>query len=307
MKKKYWTTNILFTFAFLTFISPLSYWLYDHVKNDHLLYETVMAEQLYEKEKKEILTNRDFSQEKEFAERVPVLMYHQIIPEDKLKPHHYSEDGTLSDTIVTLEAFKKQMDYLKKNDYTVLSLKEFTLYMMNGKKVPAKSVLITFDDGIKNVFKFAYPVLKEHGFYAVHFLITGVITEKTERYNPYSFQYASGKELRESADVFDYGNHTHNFHQRNEKGVPFLKAYDKEAVKKDIKKADDWLGHSSVFAAPYGQYNQETLEILKELNIIMAFTVHSGYADPSVPLLEIPRQNVHNDYSIEDFRRILGE
>lgn len=304
--KKFWTTNILFTFAFLTFISPLSYLLYDHVKYYYNVQETVNI-QLYEEEKKEIQIIRDFSSEKEFADRIPVLMYHQVIPKDKLKPHHYAEDGNLADTIVTLEKFKEQMNYLKKNDYTVLSLKEFELYMTKEKKVPAKSVLITFDDGSKNVFEFAYPVLKEHGFYAVHFLITGVITERTQRYDPDVFQYASVDELRNSADVFDYGSHTHNFHQQNEEGVPYVLAFDKETVRKDLKEADEWLGHSTVFAPPYGRYNQETLEILKELNIKMSFTVHSGFTDPSVPLLEIPRQNVHSHYQLEDFKRILGE
>lgn len=302
--KKYAISNLLFTAFFLAIFSPLCYLLFDYVLNFGL--PPVAAKQsLSEMNIAPISVNRDFSFVEEYADKVPVLMYHQIIPKSQLKKHHFTETGAINDMIVTLEEFTKQMNYLKEQDYTVLSLKEFELFMTNQKKVPAKSVLITFDDGFKNVFEFAYPVLKKHKFNAVNLIITGLITNRTVAYDSSFLQYASIDELKEASDVFDYGNHTHSFHQRNDNGVSYLEAFDRVDVKEDLAKANEWLKDSTAFAAPYGEYDTTTLDILKELKIKMAFTVQPGYADPSQHILEIPRYAVYPFYKLEDFRYIL--
>lgn len=302
--RKHTISNLVFTVFFLAIFSPLCYLLYDYVLNFGLP-PVAAKESLRDSNTPPISVNRDFSSVEEFAEKVPVLMYHQIIPESELKKQHYTENGEINDMVVTLEAFTEQMNYLKEQNYTVLSLKEFELFMTNQKKVPAKSVLITFDDGFKNVFEFAYPVLKKHDFYAVSFIITGLITNRSVSYDSSFLQYASIDELKEASDVFDYGNHTHSFHQRKDNGVSYLEAYDREVVKEDLTQAHEWLKDSTAFAAPYGEYNTSTLDILKELNINMAFTVQPGYAAPSQHILEIPRYAIYPFYTMEDFSYVL--
>lgn len=304
--KKYVVSNILFTAFFLSIILPLSYLLFDYIAN----YGTPPASAAGPLEVSKSpyhYVNRDFTNIEEYAEKVPVLMYHQIIPKKYLKKHHYQENGELEETIVTLEDFTWQMKYLKEQNYTVLSLKEFELFMTSGKKIPPKSVLITFDDGFKNVFEFAYPVLKEYEFCAVHFLITGLITQKKVEYKSSFLQYASINEVKQSSDVFDYGNHTNLFHQRNKENVSFVIAFDKEQVKNDLYVANQWLGESVAFAAPYGEYNENTINILNELNTKLAFTVKPGYASPSSSPLEIPRWQISPQFSLNEFKYILGE
>ncbi|MER2000139.1 MAG: polysaccharide deacetylase family protein, partial [Lysinibacillus sp.] len=289
--KKYVVSNLLFTVTFLLIFSPLLFLLYKYVINYGV--PPVEAKQsLNDLNISPISINRDFSTMMEYTDKVTVLMYHHIIPEKHLKKHHYTEDGDLIDMVVTLEDFTEQMNFLKENNYTVLSLKEFELFMINEKKVPAKSVLITFDDGYKNVFEFAYPVLKEHGFYATHFIITGLITNRSVAYDSSYLQYTSIDEIKKASDVFDYGSHTHSLHKRNKNGISYLEAYDTEKVKEDLATANEWLGHSIAFAAPFGEYNTSTLDILRDLKTKMAFTNEPGYAEPSQHLLEIPRQAI---------------
>jgi peptidoglycan/xylan/chitin deacetylase (PgdA/CDA1 family) len=305
--KKYTVTNLIYTISFLLIFGPLCYVLYDYVFSFGVP-PAAAKEALSESNTSPISINRDFSGEGvEYADKVTVLTYHQIIPEDQLKKHHFTKDGDIVDMVVTLEEFTKQMNFLKEQNYTVLTLKEFELFMTNQKKVPAKSVLITFDDGFKNVFEFAYPVLKKNGFYAVHFMITEFITERTVAYDSAYLQYASIGELKEAADVFDYGNHTNSFHKRNEDGIAYLLAYDAEKVKEDLAKANEWLGRSTAFTPPYGEYNPATLEILKELNVKMGFTVEQGFAEPSQHILEIPRQGIYPFYTMKDFKHLLEQ
>lgn len=302
--KRYTLHNAIFTISFIVIFTPLCFLLIYYLFN-YVIPSAVASEPLSKYNVSPIMINRDFSDVKEHADIVTVLMYHHIIPENQLKKHHFTESGQLIDMVVTLEQFTEQMDYLKEQKYTVLTLKEFEEFMSNNKKVPENSVLITFDDGYKNVFEFAYPVLKKHGFHAVNFIITGLIVDRTVSYDSSLLQYASIHELKEASDIFDYGNHTHSFHEWTETGVSYLEAYDGERVKEDLAAANEWLGYNSAFAAPYGEYNPETLDILRDLEIKMAFTVESGYADPSQHILEIPRFGMYPFYTIEDFIYIL--
>ena len=304
--KKYVVSNLIFTVTFLLIFSPLLFLLYQYVLN-YGVPSVAAKKSLNDLNISPISINRDFSSILEYTDKVTVLMYHQIIPEKHLKKHHYSDAGDLIDMVVTLEDFTEQMNFLKENNYTVLSLKEFELFMINDKKLPAKSILITFDDGYKNVFEFAYPVLKKHGFYATHFIITGLITNRSVAYDSSYLQYASIDEIKEASDVFDYGNHTHSLHTRNKDGVSYLEAYDLEKVKGDLATANEWLGHSIAFAAPFGEYNPSTLNILRDLNTKMAFTIEPGYADPSQHLLEIPRQGIYPFYTLKDFKYIIEQ
>ena len=308
--KKHAVPNLLFTVTFLLIFSPLFFLLYQHILNYEI--PTVAAKKsLNELNISPSSVNRDFSNTVDYADKVTVLMYHQIIPEKHLKKHlkdhHFTDSGELNDMIVTLEDFTEQMDYLKNNNYTVLSLKEFELFMVNQKKVPAKSVLITIDDGYQNVFEFAYPVLKKHNFYATQFIITGSITNRSIPYDSTYLHYESIDELNAASDVFDYGNHTHAMHLRNEDGVSYVEAYDVEKVKEDLATANKWLGHSTAFAAPFGEYNPTTLDILRDLNMKMAFTIEAGYAKPSQHLLEIPRIGIFPHYTMEDFIKIIEQ
>ncbi len=90
---------------------------------------------------------------------VPILMYHSV--QDK--------DGTF---FVSPENFARQMEFIKKNGYEVISLDQLVKSIKSGKPLKHNKVVITFDDGYEDNYKYAYPVLKQLGFPATIFLIT---------------------------------------------------------------------------------------------------------------------------------------
>ena len=102
---------------------------------------------------------------------VPVLMYHHILtPEDKAD----SPFATATTTVTTTE-FNSQIDYLASQGYTSISMYDLERYLNKSVNLPAKSVVITFDDGIISTREYAYPMLKQHGFIADQFIITSRI------------------------------------------------------------------------------------------------------------------------------------
>lgn len=72
-------------------------------------------------------------------------------------------------TQLPVELFRRQLEFLRRN-YTLLSLGEVVEALRGNTKLPDKAALITFDDGLKNNYKVAFPVLHEMGIPAAVFL-----------------------------------------------------------------------------------------------------------------------------------------
>ena len=134
--------------------------------------------------------------------KVSVLMYHDVFYKNELPKKALNDKGQIvDDCVVSAENFKEQMRFLKKKGYHTLSLDEFYDFVINGAKIPEKSVLITFDDGRKSNFINAYPILKENGFRAVIFLVTSKIPDKTSEFNPEKYQRMSFEEIEKSKEL----------------------------------------------------------------------------------------------------------
>ncbi len=98
-----------------------------------------------------------------------IIMYHSVGSEES------ALDGYGSKLNVSPEAFEKQMRFLARGGYNVIPLQEFIMMIKNGKRVPHKTVAITFDDGLKNNFENAYPALVKYGLPATMFVATDFI------------------------------------------------------------------------------------------------------------------------------------
>ena len=212
--------------------------------------------------------------------------------------------------IVSKENFEIQMTYLKDNGYVTLTMAELYLFLTNEIDVPENSVVLTFDDGYKDNFIEAYPILKENDFNAVNFLITGTITKRVHPFNPKHVQYLSIKELNKACDVFEYQSHTYNYHRREHNlekvEMAFLNSRTDEQVFHDIKTSIHNLnGENLAFAYPYGEYSPSTINILKDLEFKMAFTTVEQPVSPDDHLYELPRFNVHHSTTFEEFLEFL--
>ena len=95
---------------------------------------------------------------------IPILMYHSISENKSGKVHPYYEQHT------TPEMFEKQMRYLHENNYKVISLEDIYDISFTDRDENDKYIVLTFDDGYKDVFHSAFPVLKKYHFTATVFL-----------------------------------------------------------------------------------------------------------------------------------------
>jgi len=78
---------------------------------------------------------------------------------------------------VSTKNFEKQIRYLSKR-YNIIPLEEIALHIKEGRNLPKNSLAITFDDGYKDNYINAYPILKKYGATATFFLTAGCINGK---------------------------------------------------------------------------------------------------------------------------------
>lgn len=98
--------------------------------------------------------------------QIPILMYHrvaEITPEEEIYP-----GMTMSPA-----QFESQMRYLTQQGFTALTMDEMLQVHLGQRSAPKKAVVITFDDGYKDNFDAAWPVLKRLGLTATFFMVVG--------------------------------------------------------------------------------------------------------------------------------------
>ena len=124
------------------------------------------------------------------ANCVPVLNYHQI---------NDTENNALT---VKVEQFDKQMQYLADNGYHTITPADMLDCWENGKQLPDKPVIITFDDGYRDNYINAFPILEKYGLKASIFLITDYVS-----LYPNYVTWDMAKEMQESG-LIDLESHT---------------------------------------------------------------------------------------------------
>ena len=107
---------------------------------------------------------------------------------------------------VAPEDFASQMQMLHDAGWTTLSMADLG-HWLDGEALPPKSVLVTFDDGAKGVWRYADPVFQRLGMRGVAFLITGFLDTS----QPYYMTWDEVQDLANSGR-WDLEAHTHLGH-----------------------------------------------------------------------------------------------
>ena len=108
--------------------------------------------------------------------RVPILMYHYLSAPPP------GADAVRRSLSVSPETFAEHLRYLKEAGYETISLADLALALQIGHPLPERPIVITFDDGYRDNYTQAFPLLRAQGYTATFFLVTGPIDEGNEDY-----------------------------------------------------------------------------------------------------------------------------
>jgi len=220
------------------------------------------------------------------AVTVPVLMYHHVSP----------SGGMIA---ASPENFEDQLAWLARHGYRSITAAQFAGHLA-GSPVPARSVLITFDDGYLDNWIYAYPLLKKHGFHAVIFLVTSWVGNGPVRNVLGQRQLAPTPEHRECERLIEQGrsdevilrwseiqamqadgaiefhSHTHT-HTRWDKIRPAEKNALMAQELADSKAAlQENLGHvSEHFCWPQGYFDDDYIKLAQQAGFRYLYTTQA--------------------------------
>ena len=212
--------------------------------------------------------------------------------------HHVSNTMPAS-TSISPERFVAHMDYLEKNNYHIVPLTELTEKLKKGEALPDKTIAITFDDSYADVYTSAYPILKKHGWPFTFFVNTNAVSSGK--------LFVTWDQLREmSKHNVTIANHTteHNHLVRLNKDENLAQWRERIAgeIKSAQEKIEQEIGNApQIFAYPFGEYNAEVKQILKEMGYV-AFTQQAGVLNAETDLQTLPRFPFGGSYTeLNDF------
>lgn len=235
---------------------------------------------------------------------IPVLTYHHILrDEENTRFRHTS-------TTTSVRAFSNQMTWLRDQGYTTLSMYQLEGYLRNKLNVPARSVVITFDDGLKSVHRYAWPILKQYGFHATAFVVSSRIKRHPQKWEPKSLQFMSLSELKQIQDVFDVQSHTHFLHRVDGRHRPVLLSRGYHNILFDFERSRRGLAqfnpHVLYLSYPFGGYDAMAIKAARDAGFHLAVTTVKGKVKPGDNPYLLKRLYILRTDSLETMSRLIS-
>ena len=204
---------------------------------------------------------------------VPVIvMYHSVGKEGETLNGY---GGKLN---VTPAAFEKQMKFLHRFNYNVIPLTEFIERIKKRERIPHKTVAITFDDGLKNNFLNAYPILKKYNFPATIFVGLNFVGKEN------FLTWDDMKTMQE--DNISIGSHTVSHR--------WLPSLSEENIKKELRDSKKILEgvigcEIKTLSYPLGAHNETVKRIARGAGYLGAVSTNPGRRKPKDDIFALKR------------------
>ncbi|MDD4894964.1 MAG: GNAT family N-acetyltransferase, partial [Candidatus Omnitrophica bacterium] len=227
-----------------------------------------------------------------------ILRYHRILSDGK-------KDGI--NISVNKGSFENQIEYIGKH-FKVLDTGNIIERLKRGERFTEPTLAITFDDGYKNNYTYAYPILRRYSIPATIFLTANYINEnKTFSWDKEIAKYGDSydtamltwQEIGEMAKGgISFGSHTLTH--------PKLSEISLEDAKKEIFESGimlkEKLGKEAVtFSYPHGSLDIPVKNLVKEARYTAAFVSTDGFYSDRNDLFELRRKAIHENLVTNPF------
>lgn len=202
-------------------------------------------------------------------------------------------DAIRRDLSVPPDVFETEMKFLDDQGYQTIQVRDLVNYFQTGAPLPAKPIILTFDDGYADQYVNVFPTLKDYGFTGTFFIITQFADRNVNG-------YMTWEQIQElSVNGMEIGTHTTD-HRANLAGLGINTQ--QRAIQPARVALQKFVPNAlPIFAYPAGSYDQNTLDLLQELGYIAAVTTKQGVMQSSAQPYELKRVRVRGAWTISQF------
>jgi peptidoglycan/xylan/chitin deacetylase (PgdA/CDA1 family) len=222
---------------------------------------------------------------------VPILMYHRI---NVVTPSTPAASRGLT---VHPAVFARQMTWLKRRGYRTITQRELFEALMCGRSLGPKPIMITFDDGYRDVFFKASPVLTRLGMRATAYVVSGRISGRDPSFLTWPLLHALEKR------GIEIGSHTVAHHDMTSLSDAQMLA----DLKRSRRALERKLGHRVPWLAyPFGAHNERVKRLTRQAGYLVAVTTRPGTVHSARQPFALPRLRVLDSTGVAGLAALLG-
>lgn len=212
----------------------------------------------------------------------PILLY-----------HHIAEYKSANRYYVPPAVFAEQMRWLFENGYTTVTLTQLAEVIRRGGELPARPVVITFDDGDADVYQNAFPIMRQYGFVGVFYLVSNRLNGQDVVPNEALHEMiAAGWEMGSHSRSHVDLTHDHDL-------LPVEVFGSKKAL-------EDALGTAvQTFAYPFGAIDPSVANAVANAGYTSAVGLGISYRHGMNSLYYLSRMEVRAEYDLAEFAALL--
>ncbi|MCB0212211.1 MAG: polysaccharide deacetylase family protein [Anaerolineae bacterium] len=213
---------------------------------------------------------------------VPILMYHY------LSTPPLGADAIRTDLSVPPDLFDTHLAYLREAGYESISFQQLAGALSQGAALPPKPIIITFDDGYRDSYENAFPILQKYGYTATFF----IFTQPIDTANVDFLSWDMVREMHQAG--MEFGSHSHTHPDLRNRDVEFLLreiVTSKQLIEQNIGEK------IRAFAYPSGQYDEATIRVVKSAGFWAAVTTQWGGYQSYDERFTMPRVRIRGNDS----------
>jgi peptidoglycan/xylan/chitin deacetylase (PgdA/CDA1 family) len=221
---------------------------------------------------------------------VPILMYHRVNVVTASTP---ASSRPLS---VHPADFARQMRWLKRNGYTTVTQRQLFEALMCGRPLGRRPIMITFDDGYRDVFFRASSVLLRLRMHATAYVVTDRISGKDISFLTWNLLRALERRGIEIAS-----------HTRAHRDLTSLSDRDMlQDLRNSRRVLERRLGHPVPWLAyPFGSYDQRVERLARQAGYLLAVTTRPGAVQSARQPFSLPRLRVLDSTGVRGLAAML--
>lgn len=222
--------------------------------------------------------------------RIPILMYHYLSTPPS------NADIYRQDLSVPPERFAAHLDRLQAEGYTTISLYDLVAHLQQGATLPEAPVILTFDDGYRDNYENAFPLLRERQMTATFFLVIDFINKERPEYLTWEMvrdMYAGGMAI----EVHGLDHST--LRKRNRADLEFQALRSYETIQDRVGIRPRFISY------PAGEYDAATIEMFQSAGYWAGLTTVQGATHSSEKLFELHRVRIRNTTTPDELIRLV--